>query len=69
MKFSGYIIVTALSSLVLLPAGVAAQQTNADGHWQQGSAGPSQMVRGGVGLLQTPTARMLSAGSMTANGQ
>ncbi|HAW94439.1 MULTISPECIES: YjbH domain-containing protein [unclassified Arsukibacterium] len=67
MKFSGYIIVTALSSLVLLPAGVAAQQTNADGHWQQGSAGPSQMVRGGVGLLQTPTARMLSAGSMTAN--
>ncbi|MDX1538526.1 YjbH domain-containing protein [Arsukibacterium sp.] len=67
MKFSGYILVTALSALVLLSAGAGAQQHSGNLHWQQADGESSQMVRGGVGLIQTPTARMLPAGRMTAN--
>lgn len=67
MKFSGYILVTALSPLALLSAGTGAQQHSGNLRWQQADGEPSQMVRGGVGLIQTPTARMLPAGRMTAN--
>jgi hypothetical protein len=35
--------------------------------WQQESTGPSQMMHGGVGLLQTPTARMADEGAFSIN--
>ncbi len=56
------------SFLVLLISGSAAfASDNEDLGWQFNANKPSQMVRGGVGLIQTPTARMSSAGTMTAN--
>lgn len=35
--------------------------------WQPAVAGPSQAVHGGVGLIQTPTARMSKEGQFSAN--
>ncbi|HBN90367.1 YjbH domain-containing protein [Rheinheimera aquimaris] len=40
--------------------------TEAD-NWQQTAAGVSQMAHGGVGLIQTPTARMAPAGDLSIN--
>jgi hypothetical protein len=67
MNYKSCTLGLVLIPLALLARAVSAEQTNASAHWQQTASGPSQMVRGGVGLIQTPTARMLPAGSMTAN--
>ena len=48
--------------LVLLSASAGANSS-----FQQQSAGYSQAVRGGTGLLQTPTARMAPEGNLSMN--
>jgi hypothetical protein len=45
----------------------AVGQKSIEGTWQQQAAGFSQTAHGGVGLIQTPTARMLPEGSMTTS--
>ncbi|MDX3773628.1 YjbH domain-containing protein [Chromatiaceae bacterium AAb-1] len=42
------------------------QAAEPDG-WQQVGAGVSQMAHGGIGLIQTPTARMTAAGELSIN--
>lgn len=53
-----------LLTLALLP--VAAHSADSS-NWQQPAAGVSQMAHGGVGLIQTPTARMAPAGDLSMN--
>ena len=53
-----------LISLALQP--LVAKADNSD-NWQQVPAGVSQMAHGGVGLIQTPTARMAPAGDLSIN--
>lgn len=53
-----------LISLALQP--LVAKADNSD-NWQQLPAGVSQMAHGGVGLIQTPTARMAPAGDLSIN--
>lgn len=52
-----------LSALVLAFSASAAEGAR----WQQPSAGYSQSVHGGVGLLQVPTARMAPEGNVSIN--
>ena len=51
-------------SLLLMPAAVCASELT---NWQLPPAGASQMAHGGVGLIQTPTARMAPAGDLSMN--
>ncbi|MBU1309317.1 MAG: YjbH domain-containing protein [Gammaproteobacteria bacterium] len=51
-------------SLLLMPAAVCASDLS---NWQLPPAGASQMAHGGVGLIQTPTARMAPAGDLSMN--
>jgi len=53
-----------LISLALQP--LVAKADNSD-NWQQLPSGVSQMAHGGVGLIQTPTARMAPAGDLSIN--
>ncbi|HEY0924894.1 YjbH domain-containing protein [Rheinheimera pacifica] len=53
-----------LISLALQP--LVAKADNSDS-WQQLPSGVSQMAHGGVGLIQTPTARMAPAGDLSIN--
>lgn len=53
----------AVTLAVICPLAFAQNTDN----WQEVPSRYSQMVHGGVGLLQTPTARMLPQGSMSAN--
>ena len=55
----------AVVAVSVVSAATAAQENHA--LWQQNPSVASQMLHGGVGLLQTPTARMLPEGSMTAS--
>ena len=52
-----------LIALALCPLAVAADNNT----WQLHEAGVSQMAHGGVGLIQTPTARMAPAGDLSIN--
>jgi hypothetical protein len=67
MKQIPKVMVCFSAVLMLFPLITAAQQPQAEDNWQQQEAGVSQMAHGGVGLIQTPTARMLPEGSMTAS--
>ncbi len=49
----------AIGAVAVLPASVVAQDTI--------NVRPTQMVRGGVGLIQTPTARMQDEGTLSAS--
>lgn len=66
-------VVTALGSALFTVNASAVEQETTDLSsisvpvWQQQPAGVSQMVHGGVGLIQTPTARMAPAGDMAVN--
>ncbi|MGP9801352.1 YjbH domain-containing protein [Rheinheimera sp. NSM] len=52
----------------LLPgAAVFAASVEAEHSWQLPGSGVSQMAHGGVGLIQTPTARMAPAGDLSIN--
>ncbi|QBL09773.1 YjbH domain-containing protein [Rheinheimera sp. D18] len=53
-----------LLTLALLSASLHAANASS---WQQQGAGVSQMAHGGVGLIQTPTARMAQAGDLSIN--
>ncbi|MEO3678861.1 YjbH domain-containing protein [Rheinheimera sp. FR7-31] len=53
-----------LITLVLAPLVTAAAENKS---WQLQAAGVSQMAHGGVGLIQTPTARMAPAGDLSMN--
>ncbi|MEH8021193.1 YjbH domain-containing protein [Rheinheimera metallidurans] len=53
-----------LLTLALLSASLHAANASS---WQQQDAGVSQMAHGGVGLIQTPTARMAPAGDLSIN--
>ncbi len=55
-----------LSLLTLASLPVAASASDKS-NWQLPGAGVSQMAHGGVGLIQTPTARMAPAGDLTMN--
>lgn len=46
---------------------VAAASAEAEHSWQLPVSGVSQMAHGGVGLIQTPTARMAPAGDLSIN--
>ncbi|MCC5450242.1 YjbH domain-containing protein [Rheinheimera sp. UJ51] len=63
----GNIPVFKLSALALLcfPAVVVADDSNDS--WQQSPSALTQSVRGGVGLWQTPTARMAADGNVSLN--
>ncbi|WP_371195224.1 YjbH domain-containing protein [Glaciecola sp. SC05] len=52
-----------LCPLLAINTSIAESRQNADG----GRSNTSQMIRGGVGLIQTPTARMAEEGSFTVN--
>jgi hypothetical protein len=53
-----------LLTLALVSAKVHAASTD---NWQQPASGVSQAAHGGVGLIQTPTARMAPAGNLSMN--
>lgn len=55
-----------LITMALQGAAVAADDSNRN-HWQLKAAGVSQMTHGGIGLIQTPTARMAPAGDLSIN--
>ncbi|WP_372628017.1 YjbH domain-containing protein, partial [Arsukibacterium sp.] len=67
MNFTSSISGVVFIAIALTHVTAQAQQQDSSLRWQQSESGPSQMVRGGVGLIQTPTARMLSEGSLSAN--
>jgi hypothetical protein len=54
-------------TLCLFSADVAAEQHSTNMTWQQPTSDLSQMVHGGVGLLQTPTSRMANEGNLSIN--
>ena len=56
-----------LSALALLCLPLVAKANSQSYVWQQAPNAPSQMVHGGVGLIQTPTARMADAGNLSLN--
>lgn len=56
--------VLSIVSAALQPVIVSANESDS---WQQAPAGVSQMAHGGVGLIQTPTARMAPAGDLSIN--
>ena len=58
---------TAIVSLILYSNTLSANTGNDGLTWQQTESGLSQMAHGGVGLIQTPTARMANEGSMFVN--
>ena len=58
---------TAIVSLILYSHTLSANSGNGGLTWQQTESGLSQMAHGGVGLIQTPTARMANEGSMFVN--
>ncbi|WP_423186048.1 YjbH domain-containing protein [Alishewanella sp. d11] len=56
-----------LSALALLCLPLAVKASNQPYVWQQAPNATSQMVHGGVGLIQTPTARMADSGNLSLN--
>lgn len=54
-------------SLITLALTSVAAHCADSASWQQSPAGVSQMAHGGVGLIQTPTARMAPAGNLSMN--
>ncbi|HEY9041753.1 MAG TPA: YjbH domain-containing protein, partial [Rheinheimera sp.] len=54
-------------SLITLAVASCAVHAAEGSRWQQSPAGVSQMAHGGVGLIQTPTARMAPAGNLSMN--
>ncbi|EHR42080.1 YjbH domain-containing protein [Alishewanella jeotgali] len=56
-----------LSALALLCSPAAVAVANTSLAWQPDPAGASQAAHGGVGLIQTPTARMAPDGDVTLN--
>lgn len=53
-----------LLTLASLPVAASGSESS---HWQLRGAGVSQTAHGGVGLIQTPTARMAPAGDLNMN--
>ena len=56
-----------LLSLISLALQPLVAKADGSDSWQQSAAGVSQMAHGGVGLIQTPTARMAPAGDLSIN--
>lgn len=56
-----------LLSLISLALQPLVAKADNSANWQQLPSGVSQMAHGGVGLIQTPTARMASAGDLSIN--
>ncbi|WP_213999983.1 YjbH domain-containing protein [Arsukibacterium sp.] len=67
MKLTGCIVSCSLIALVFTFTGVSASQDESEFNWQQSPSRVTQTAHGGVGLIQTPTARMHAEGAMTAN--
>uniref|UniRef100_A0A486XWY6 YjbH outer membrane lipoprotein n=1 Tax=Rheinheimera sp. BAL341 TaxID=1708203 RepID=A0A486XWY6_9GAMM len=63
MKVSCFAYCFAVAGLLITPAALAEDAER----WQLTTAGASQMAHGGVGLIQTPTARMAPAGDLSIN--
>lgn len=64
MTLSRFPFSLSVITLALSPSLVMAADNNS---WQLPEAGVSQMAHGGVGLIQTPTARMAPAGDLSIN--
>lgn len=64
MTLSRFPFSLSVITLALSPSLVMAADNNS---WQLPEAGVSQMAHGGIGLIQTPTARMAPAGDLSIN--